>query len=289
MKREKRKGSRSIDGSRLITIVSVALVLLVLGITLMLGLGVHGASRMVRSNMGFVAVIDPSAGQASVDSVTAILKSAPYVDKVTTHTADDVLARWEEIMGPDEMLDVNPFLPEYEVKVKPQWAHPDSLAEITSRISEVSCIDHVQTHAEVAAGVNHSVSTVMLVLLFVGFTLLVVSIVLIANTVKLQLYSQRFIIHTQQYVGATSAYIVAPYMKRAALDGLIASVLACVLLVGIAGTEKMVDPVASVLVTWVEIAVSCAVLVVAGVTLCTLTARFAARKYVNSSYEEIFQ
>lgn len=289
MKREQKKSSSPFDWSRLITIVSVALVLLVLGITMVLGLGVHGAASMVRSNMGFVVVIDPAAGQLSVDSVTSMLRSAPYVDKVSTHTAEDVLARWEEMMGPEELLDVNPFLPEYEVKVKPGWAHPDSLAKITEDMSAIGCVDHIQTHAEVAAGVNHSVSSVMLVLLIVGVTLLVISIVLIANTVKLQLHSQRFIIHTQQYVGATSAYIVAPYMRRSAIDGLIASLMACLALLAMAQYARVVDPVASVLVSWPELAVTCVTLCVVGVSLCTITARFAARKYVDRSFDEIFQ
>lgn len=289
MKCEKRKGIRRIDASRLITMVSVALVLLVLGITLMLGLGVHGAARMVRSNMGFVAVVDPAAGQKSVDSLTNILRGAPYVDRVATHTADEVLERWEDMMGPEELLDVNPFLPEYEVKVKSAWAHPDSLAAITESLSQLGCVDHVQTHAEVAAGVNHSVSSVMLVLLFVGITLTVVSIALIANTVRLQLYAQRFIIHTQQYVGATASYIVSPYMKRSAVDGLVASLVACGLLVAITEYTLVVDPVASLLVTWTELAMACGAVVVTGVALCTLTARVTARKYVDRSYDEIFQ
>lgn len=287
--KKNRKQRTHIDGSRLITIVSVALVLLVVGVTMMLGFGTDRAARLIRSNLGVVAVIDPLAGQASVDSLKSVLASAPYTQSVEERSADQVLERWEAMMGPEEMLDVNPFMPEIELTVHNAWAGPDSLGAIAARIEKWRCVDHVETHSEIAAGLNHSLSSVILILSLVGLTLLVVSVVLIANTVKLQLHSQRFIIHTQQYVGATPGYIVRPYVRRSALNGLTASVAASALLAGLLCYVAAIDPVAATLISWEAAAVTAATLVVTGVGLCALTARLAAMKYVKRSYDEIFE
>lgn len=285
----KRKNRNMSGGSRIITIVSVAMVLLVLGLTMELGIGARNAARLIRSEMGFVAVVDPSAGQASVDSLTEYLREAPYVSRVETHTADEVLARWEELMGPEDLLDINPFLPEYEVTLKPAWARHDSIENIVSVVERFGCVDHLQTHSEVAAGVSHSVSSVMLVLAIAGLTLLLISGALVANMVRLQLYSQRYVIHTQQYVGATAGYVVRPYMRRAAGDGLIAAVAAAVALWGVTYYAAAIDPLAAALVDWWSLAGIAAAMALLGAILCAATAGLTARRYVERSYDDIFR
>ncbi len=277
-----------IDGSRLITIISVAMVLLVMGITVVIGIGVRQAGRIVRSNVGFVAVVNPAYGSQSLDSVKAILDKAPFAENVTMRSADEVLKRWEQMMGPEEMLDVNPFLPEYEVTVKTAWAKPDSLEKIASRLRQISCVDQVQLQTDIVSEINHSVSSVFLLLLLVGIALLVISIALIANTVKLQIHAQRFVIHTQQYVGATPGYIVSPYVKRAALNGLYAALIASCALVGIAMYAGAIDPIVGGLIDIPALVVVVVTLLLIGVGLCAITAMVSAKKYIRSSYDEIY-
>lgn len=286
--KEKTKRRHRIDGSRLVTIISVAMVLIVFGITLALGFGVHRAARLIRSDIGLVVVVDPAYGQPAVDSVARTLAAAPYTEKVTARSADEVLARWEEMMGPEEMLDINPFLPEYEVAVKPAWAKPDSIDAIEKELRRFRCVDHIQSHSDITAGIDHSVNSVMLLLSIIGLVLLAISAGLIANTVRLQLHAQRYIIHTQQYVGATPRYIVRPYVRRACLYGFTAAVIAGASLFALAAYAMVIDPVASALVTWTDLALTLAVLILLGVTLCGLTAFVTAKNYVDRSYDEIF-
>lgn len=264
------------------------MVLLVLGLTMVMGIGTHQAGRLVRSNVGFVAVVDPTFGRASLDSVSNILGEAPYAENVAFRSADEVLARWEQMMGPEEMLDINPFLPEYEVMVKAQWAKPDSLEKIADALKRISCIDQVQLQTDIVAEINHSVSSVFLLLLTIGVALLVISIVLIANTVKLQIHAQRFIIHTQQYIGATSRYIIAPYIRRAALNGLLAALIAAALLSATVFYVGAIDPLVAGLISPWALAATVLLLLLMGVGLCAITARVAALKYIRSSYDEIF-
>ncbi|MDE6099944.1 MAG: permease-like cell division protein FtsX [Paramuribaculum sp.] len=286
--KQKSKFRRMIDSSRTITVASVAMVLLILGITIILGLATKRAAALLRSDIGLVAVVDPACGQPAVDSLTTFLASAPFIEKTVARTADEVLERWEDTMGSEELLDVNPFLPEYEITVRKQWTRPDSLEQIARDISRFRCVDHIQVNTDLAAGINRTVSSALLILSIIGMTLLIVSIVLMTNTLKLQLHAQRFVIHTQQYVGAKISYIVRPYVIRAAISGLASALIATAILTALATYVVMIDPIAATLFDWTDILVSAATLISIGPILCALTAMMAAKKYVCRSYDEIF-
>ncbi len=284
----KTKFRRIIDSSRAITVASVAMVLLILGITLILGLATRRAASVLRSDIGFIAVVDPAFGQPALDSLNAYLGKAPFVETATKRTADEVLARWEATMGTEELLDINPFLPEYEVIVNQQWARADSLESIAAKIRSFTCVDHVQVNTDIAAGINRTISSALLILSIIGLTLVIVSVVLMTNTLKLQLHSHRFVIHTQQYVGATISYIVRPYIRRAAISGLLSAISATAILSALGAYAAYVDPIAASLFLWSDILISGTSLILIGPALCALTAMIAARKYVRRSYDEIF-
>lgn len=278
----------SVDRSRLIAILSVAMVLMILGITMLIGLAVRNASTDIRSGVTLVVVVNPEQSPASADSLRKSLAAAPYAETVTLRSADEVLSRWEQMMGREEMLDINPFLPEYEIRIRSRWATTDSLEAIAAKLSGISCVDHVQAPTEVVAGVNHTMGATLLVLCVTGLILLIISVVLITNTVRLQLYASRMVIHTQQYVGATRSYIVRPYIRSAALTGLFAALTAIAGMFGLTAYFMSVDPLVGSLVTWPDRILTAAVLCVIGVGLCTLTATVVANSILGRSFDEIY-
>lgn len=278
----------SVDRSRLIAILSVAMVLMILGITMLIGLAVRNASADIRSGVTLVVVVNPEQSPASADSLRKSLASAPYAESVTLRSADEVLRSWEQMMGREEILDINPFLPEYEIKIRSRWARSDSLEAISEKLSSLQCVDHVQAPTEVVAGVNHTMSATLLVLCITGLILLIISVVLITNTVRLQLYASRIVIHTQQYVGATRGYIIRPYVKSAALTGLLAALIAIAGMLGLTAYMSSVDPIVASLVTLADQLLTAAVLCVIGVGLCTLTATVVAGSILGRSFDEIY-
>lgn len=277
----------SVDRSRLIAILSVAMVLMILGITMLIGLAVRNASADIRSGVTLVVVVNPQESPASADSLKKILTSAPYAESLSLRSADEVLKSWEQMMGREEMLDINPFLPEYEIKIRSRWACPDSLEAISGKLSALTCVDHIQAPTEVVAGVNHTMGATLLVLCVTGLILLIISVVLITNTVRLQLYASRIVIHTQQYVGATRGYIVRPYIKSAALTGMLAALTAVAGMFGLTAYFVSVDPIVASLVTWTDRLLTAGALCVIGVGLCTLTATVVANSILGRSFDEI--
>lgn len=278
----------SVDRSRLIAILSVAMVLMILGITMLIGLAVRNASADIRSGVTLVVVVNPEQSPASADSLSKSLAAAPYAETVTLRSADEVLSHWEQMMGREEMLDINPFLPEYEIRIRNRWATTDSLEAIAAKLSGIRCVDHVQAPTEVVAGVNHTMGATLLVLCVTGLILLIISVVLITNTVRLQLYASRMVIHTQQYVGATRSYIVRPYIRSAVLTGLLAALTAIAGMLGLTAYFMSVDPLVGSLVTWTDRILTATVLCVIGVGLCTLTATVVANSILGRSFDEIY-
>lgn len=287
MKRQQRKNNR-LRGSQIISTISVALVLLILGIVALTGLTAHRVTSGIRSNIGFVAIVNDTAGKNAVDSLALILAKAPYMADTAYSSADEVMARWQKMMGEDLLADVNPFLPEYEVKVLPEWTSADSLSAIAQSLKALPAVYDVKLHTDMVSHINRSIHSAIMVLLVVAGALLLISFVLINNTVRLDVYSSRMVIHTMKYVGATAGFIRRPYVWSSVLSGLIAAAVASAVLAAMLYYISGVNPAVIQSVTWTGAAIVFAGLFVVGALLCALASLLATNKYLRKDHDEIF-
>jgi cell division transport system permease protein len=134
---------------------------------------------------------------------------------------------------PQDFLGYNPLKASLEVKLKANYANTDSVAVIESKLGAFEYIDRIAYQKDMVSLVNENVRKVSLVLLGLAVVLLIVSIALINNTVRLSVYSNRFLINTMKLVGATHSFIRKPYIVKGMLNGLIAALIALVLLTGL--------------------------------------------------------
>lgn len=287
--KKKRKSRFRVRGSQIVSTISVTMVLIVLGIVALTALVAHHVTDGLRSGIGMVVIVDELAPDAAADSLSKELNSAPYVRSLSYATAEEVHNRWKEQLGEDELPDVNPFQPEYEVKVKSQWSSADSLQAIAGRLSAMTAVYDVKVHKEIAASINRTVSTVVLVLLVVALALLVISFVLIRNTVSMEVYAQRVVIHTMQYVGARPAFIRRPYVVRSMVSGVIAGLIASAILAGLLLWVSSVNNSIMQAIGWGGASVVFAILIATGAAVCALAALMSANKYLRRSYDEIFE
>ena len=289
MARKQKNKRRRVRGSQIISIISVALVLVILGIVALTAFTAHRSTEEIRSNIGFVVKVDDMSSQQSADSLRATLEAAPYTASVSCRSADEVLEEWKQTLGPDELPDVNPFLPELIVKVKPDWANADSLQAIKTRVEQLPAVyEQVEVHSDIASNVNLTIHSIIMALLIVAGTLLIISFVLINNTIRMEIYAQRLIIHTQQYVGAMNSFIRRPYIIRSIIDGIVAAVIASIILIGINfGVRAQYAPVAT-FIGWPTLATVSAGLVATGALVCAVAAMLATSKYLRKPYDEIF-
>lgn len=270
--------------------VSVALVLLLLGMVATLALAARHISTDIKEHMGFDVVLTEQSTLDDVNRFKQLLSEAPYVASFRYFSPEEANATWQREMGENltELLDVNPFLPEFEVNVKAAYAQSDSLDRIMLPLSEMEGVHQVNGHTEVVDRVNSNLSTIMLILTIAVITLLPISFVLINNTVRLTIYSRRFTIHTMKLVGASRGYIRRPFLLSNMLQGLIAGVIASGVLTGIYFYVWSLDSALRAFVDPTMLICTCAGMLITGPALCLCAAAWATQRYLTLSYDELF-
>lgn len=270
--------------------MSVALVLLLLGIVAFLGLAAHQVTNNLKENIGFDVVLKETATEGEIRQMKQMWTSAPYMSSVKYVSREDALKEWERETGEDllEVLGVNPLSAEFEVKVKAEYANSDSLNKIEYGLKQVPGIDYVQMHKDVVDTINNNLRSVAMVLIIVAAVLLIISVALINNTVRLTIYSRRFLIHTMKLVGAKPGFIRKPIVVSSMVNGVIASAISIVLLS--AALYYLIEFEAgwASLFTVTEVAIVFVGLIVAGAAICALAATFAANRFISLDYDELF-
>ncbi|MCM1309438.1 MAG: permease-like cell division protein FtsX [Bacteroides sp.] len=284
-----RKGFSSLS-VQLTATVSVALVLLLLGMVATLAMAAGRITTDIKEHMGFDVVLKEQSTLGDINHFKQIFSEAPYVASFRYFSPEEANATWHEEMGENltELLDVNPFLPEFEINVKEQYAEADSLDKIMLPLSELPQVDAVNGHAEVVDSVNRNLQTVMLILAIAVLTLLPISFVLINNTVRLTIFSRRFLIHTMKLVGASRGFIRKPFLLSNILQGLIAGVIASAILTGLYFYLWSLDASLQTLADPTMLICTCAGLLIVGPLLCLAAAAWATQRYLTISYDELF-
>lgn len=288
---KKRHSVISTFSAQITSTISVALVLLLLGIIAMLGIAAHSVTTSIKENMGFDVVLKEETAETVVNELKQKWTSAPYVASVKYFSQEDALNKWQDETGENlvEMLGVNPFCAEFEVKVKADYADVDSIEKIVTPLRASQAISEINVHTEMVETINSNIRSIALILSIVAAALILISFVLINNTVRLTVYARRFLIHTMKLVGATPGFIRRPFILNNIFNGIIASIVAIGALAGILYYCSTLDVSITKAVTWGQAAWVFAGLLVAGILLCALAALFAANKYIRLDYDSMFK
>ena len=286
-----KKSKISYINTNITSIISVALVLLLLGMGAMLDLFARSAAERVRANIGFDVSMSDTASDSQVLAMKRLLSAAPYTASVRYVSKEEALMYWQQETGEDLMkvLGFNPLTAEFEVHVRPQYAEVDSLGAIEAALLRIPGVDVVQVHRDRVEAISRNISNVVAVLGVVALALLAISFALINNTVRLTVYSRRFLIYTMKLVGATPGFIRRPIVISNIINGVIAALVATLALsVGLFYIDKA-EGGWSALVTPVEVWCVYGGLMVAGAVLCGIGALLASNKYLRLDYDELFK
>ena len=137
--------------------------------------------------------------------------------------------------------------------------------------------------------INHNIKSIALILTIVAAALLFISFALLNNTVRLTVYSRRFLIHTMKLVGATGGFIRRPIINSNMLSGLVAAIIADLLLAGALFYLHSADKVIAAALPWEEAAWVFAGIIVIGIAICSIASLFATNKYLRSDYDDMFK
>lgn len=289
---KKHKTKISTLGSRVTSIVSVWLVLIILGLLGVTLQASHSMADDIRSRVGFVVKLMPSATDVDIQRVRRTVDAAPGIAAKEYMSPEAILAEETRHMGEDiqgMLASENPYGAEFNIKVTPEYSVSDSIARLASRFELDPAVEEVVTQMAVVDSVNHVLTRMAWILAGVGAALLVISFVLINNTVSLAIYSRRFIIHTMKLVGATGAFIRRPFVLAGAVTGAVSAAAAIAVLAALRAYAATVDPTVAAMLPWSAMGVIFVLLAVVGTAVCALASVFATNRYLRAKYDDMFK
>lgn len=277
--------------ARLTSTISISLVLFILGIVVLMGILATRLSMYVKENMGFSIVLKENVKELQVKKLQKKLDIAPYVRATQYISKEDALKELEVELGenPKDLLGFNPLQASIEVKLRSDYAHPDSLVWIEKGLRKGTvAIDDIVYQKDLIQLVNDNIRRISFMLLGLAVVLMLISFALISNTIRLGAYSKRFIIHTMKLVGATPAFIRKPFIISNIINGIIGAFIAMALLSGcvyylLTEFDNLYTLIDISSLFWVFV-----IVLLLGVVLTAISAWFAVNRYIRMDRDNLY-
>lgn len=231
-KGQPQKLKKRIFKSYLTSTISISMVLFLIG---MLGVVLLNAERLgkyVKENIGFTLVLNDDVQEKDIADLLKSLKSTEFVKAAEYVDKETAAERLKKDLGEDftGFLGYNPLLASVDVKLLAEYATPEKLVVLENKFMEYPQVKEVSYQHDMVSIINENVQKIGFILIFFSALLLLIFIALINNTIRISIYSQRFIINTMLLVGATDRFIRAPFVKRSVWYGIIGALVANILL-----------------------------------------------------------
>ena len=284
-----KKGSLP-DMQSVTSTISTMLVLLLLGLVVLFVMTAGNLSRYVRENIAFTIIVGDKVKEADILTFQSQLNERAYIRQTNYISKEQALKEQTEAMGadPSEFLGYNPFSPSIEVKLAAEYANSDSLEWIKDEIMADKRVSEIDYPQELLNSVNSNIRKISFFLLLLAALLTMISFALINNTVRLTIYSKRFLIHTMTLVGASWGFIRRPFIARNAWIGLVAAVMANALLLAAVAALIYHEPDLLQVLT-LEVAASMVIVVtVCGILITTFCAYISLNKFLRMRVTDMY-
>jgi cell division transport system permease protein len=277
-------------------VFSVILALTVVGLFGLLLILTKSLTTSIQENVELQIYLDKSIRSSEITRISRTLGSKPYVlnqneaESITLITEEEAARQFIEDTGEDfaEFLSDNPLRDLLLLKVEPSYQSLDSLNRIKLEIESIRGVYEVSFVETLVDSINRNLAKVGALLLGFFLIMLLVVIILINNTIKLALFSQRFLIRSMQLVGATASFIRRPFLIRASFYGLISGVSACVILYGILEYANRTIEDLSSLQSPEMLGILAGTLILLGIFVTYLSTFFAIKRYLKISLDELY-
>lgn len=291
MKDEKRL-KRKVRNSYRISTLSLSLVLFLLGsVGYLIGAAVRLAHTL-QEQVTVMVELQPEAAADEVEALRELLHEEPLVRSFAFSTREekaadaDFRALFEQEF--EVVLEENPLRDSFELQLTADSESTEQVEELVVLLEQQQVVERVSYPARMAERMHLTVRKVRFVLLLFGAALLLVSLILLSNTIRLAIFSKRHLINTMKLVGATKWYIMRPFLGESIMQGIRAGLLATLLFGGAAYGLTEAIPELTSLTALEEAAVIAATMVVGGVVLSLLFTWVAVNRFVNMKSSKIY-
>lgn len=268
----------------------MALVLFLLGAVGYLILGALNASDRLKESVSVYVMLDQKAAPDTVAMIGKQLQALDSIKEVRFISKDQAAREFQEYLGTDfvDFLQENPLPDSYELKLDAAASDRQSLARLEKQISAWVGVEEVVYQKNVIDQISTNVNKFNLVLLMFGGALLVISLVLLNNTIRVSIFSKRYVINTMKLVGATRWFIMRPFLGSSILQGIYSGLISWVMLAGlIAGLHEGLPDVRFVS-EQMQLAIIFGAMMVGGILISLIFTTFAVRKFLKMKSSKIY-
>ncbi|HEY5464603.1 MAG TPA: permease-like cell division protein FtsX [Hanamia sp.] len=278
--------------SYIYAIIGVSLVLFLFGIVGWIFLNIKKTGDYFKENIQLHAYIYRTANEEQIDSLKNFIEGLPYALKVEYITREKAIEKYNQENDTlwKTLAISNPLPESIDFYVKANYVNKDSLANLENTLMTdfPQTVSEFQTPKATVAGVSQFVKTSTLILLVVAIILSLLVIVSIDNTIRLAMYSNRFLIKTMQMVGATRGFITRPLDGRALINGVIASAIAIALMIGFITISEKFIPYLRALHDTTNMLIIFAGIIILGIFITLLSTHRSALKYLKMKLDELY-
>ena len=276
--------------AKITSTISISLVLVLLGITLLILFMGNGLSKYVKENMSFNVMLSTEVTDAEISSVRKNIDSQPFVKSSRFISKEEAKEQLIRDLGedPEELLGYNPTQDCIEIFLHSEYANNDSIALISCIIRSDNNVSDLLYQHEAIDLINDNLSKVMTVLLILTAVLLFISFTLIRNTIRLSVYSKRFFFFFMKLVGATSGFIRRPFVVNNIFTGIIAGIIADIIifmmLTYFSSEYAELRPV----ISNTDIIIIFTAVILFGVIITSIATSFAVNRYVKMKSDQLY-
>ena len=276
--------------AKITSMISISLVLVLLGLTILIIFMGNGMSKYVKENMSFGVMLSPDVTDAEIDRGSRDLDGRPFVKSTRFISRQEAKEQLIKDLGedPEELLGYNPAQDCIEIFLHSEYANNDSITLINEVIRSDNNVTDLLYQQEAIDLINNNLSKVMTVLLILSVILMFISFTLIRNTIRLSVYSKRFIINTMKLVGATGGFIRRPFVKNNIFTGVISGIMAdaIIFLMLYYFSKEYVE--IQPLVSTTDLIIIFGLVILLGVIISTIATAFAVNKYVKMKSDQLY-
>lgn len=281
---------RRVVSSYFSVVLSVFLVLFLLGI---LGLFVINSKRIsdnFKEDIVMTVFLKSDANDSIVKAFDDELHTANFAKGFKYVTKEEAAEQHKKVIGEDFMqfLGVNPLQNSYDINLKADYVTNASFAKIEKRLRKNEIVADIVYDKQLVTLVNDNVRKISMWILIISGIFALVSVLLINSSMRLSIYSNRFIIKTMQLVGATKSFIRKPFIRKSIILGMIGAILAVTALVGVLAYININYPDLNILKDSIATGVVLFGVLVLGALIPLISTFFATQRFLNLRTDDLY-
>lgn len=289
-KKEPKPIKRRLFNAYFISTLSITMVLFLVGLLGMLAINARYLDRYIRENIGFTLVLSEDVREVELMQLQKMLVAMPEVKSANYINSEEAAKKLKSELGEDftEFLGYNPLRATIDLKLFAGFTQNDSITALEAKLMTFPNVQEVYYQRNMVTLINQNIAKISMILGGASLVMLLIFMALINNTIRLTVYSQRFIINTMQLVGATRKFIRRPLVWRSVYQGIIGALLANVLLfVLIMRYYKEFGEIINYNL-WPVLGFNLGIVVLIGILLTWMSSFFAINKFLRMRFDELF-